>query len=163
MQCVRLEVQLPFELVDIVVSSGLDAHHPDLKPGRFVKLAVCDTGCGIDSASVERIFDPFFTTKRAGEGTGLGLAVVHGIVKAHKGAITVATIPARGSTFTVFLPAVEGAPTFAAKAAPASPRGHERILVIDDEEALVETEKALLERLGYRVMGGTDSLRALNL
>ena len=128
MQCVRLEEQLPFELVDIVVSSGW-MRHPDLKPGRFVKLAVCDTGCGIDSASVERIFDPFFTTKRAGEGTGLGLAVVHGIVKAHKGAITVATIPARGSTFTVFLPAVEGAPIPCSQGSPCQPqrsRAHSR-------------------------------------
>ena len=107
---------ITIELADIAVPSGLDAPHPDLKPGRFVKLAVCDTGCGIDSASVERIFEPFFTTKRAGEGTGLGLAVVHGIVKAHNGAITVASVPARGSTFTVFLPAVEGAPTVAVKA-----------------------------------------------
>jgi CheY-like chemotaxis protein len=89
--------------------------------------------------------------------------MVHGIVKAHNGAITVASAPARGSTFTVFLPAVEGAPTCAVKADNASPQGHERILVIDDEGALIETEKAVLERLGYRVIGETDSLRALDL
>jgi len=155
--------KITVELTDIAVPAGLDAPHPDLKPGRFVKLSVCDTGCGVDSASLERIFEPFFTTKRAGEGTGLGLAMVHGIVKAHNGAITVASAPARGSTFTVFLPAVEGAPTYAVKADNASPQGHERILVIDDEGALIETEKAVLERLGYRVMGETDSLRALDL
>jgi PAS domain S-box-containing protein len=154
---------ITIELVDIALPSGLDTPHPDLKPGRFVKLAVRDTGCGVDSASVERIFEPFFTTKRAGEGTGLGLAVVHGIVKAHNGAVTVASVPARGSTFTVFLPAVEEAPTFAVKADTVSPRGHERILIIDDEDALVEAEKAVLEHLGYRVMGETDSLRALDL
>ena len=154
---------ITIELVDIDLPSGLDAPHPDLKPGRFVKLAVRDTGSGIDSASIERIFEPFFTTKQAGEGTGLGLAVVHGIVKAHNGAIVVASVPARGSTFTVFLPAVEEAPTFEVKADIASPRGHERILIIDDESALVEAEKAVLERLGYRVIGETDSLRALDL
>ena len=124
----------------------------NVEPGPHVRLEISDTGCGMDETVLARVFDPFFTTKRAGEGTGLGLAVAHGIVRGHRGAITVRSQPGAGTTFEIFLPAlaVEIAPARPTLAQ--QPRGHgERLLLVDDEEIVVETMKMLLERLGYHV------------
>ncbi len=95
---------LDVSLSSMSVDEGLLPPDLHMKPGPYLKLSVSDTGCGIDNAILDRIFDPFFTTKKAGEGTGLGLAMVHSIVKGHNGAITVTSEPGKGSVFTVFLP-----------------------------------------------------------
>jgi len=136
---------------------------PELKPGPYVKLAVSDTGHGIDASVIERIFDPYFTTKGLGEGTGLGLAVVRGIVKSHDGAVAVHSEPQLGTTFHVFLPKIEGKVAQEAAAFEALPTGNERILFVDDEQALVDLGKELLESLGYKVAAVTSSVEALEL
>ena len=136
----------------------------DLDPGLYVKLTVSDTGYGITPDVLERIFDPYFTTKEKGEGTGLGLSLVHGIVKDHDGNITVETEPEKGTTFHVFFPRIEEAEKGADKVAEESlPNGQEHILFIDDEFALVDIGKQMLENLGYKVTTKTDSLEALKL
>jgi PAS domain S-box-containing protein len=132
-----------------------------LPPGPYVKLTVSDTGHGMDRRVIKRIFDPFFTTKKTGEGTGMGLAVVHGIIKAHGGAIHVDSQPGKGSAIEVFLPRVEKDIT--AKTTQKAPLtgGTERILFVDDEESLVEMWQEVLEVLGYKVTGKTSSSDAL--
>lgn len=112
---------------------------------------------------MQRIFDPYFTTKEKGEGTGMGLAVAHGIVKSHGGAITVYSKPGKGSTFNVYLPRIEREVTGEPKAPRPLPTGHERILFVDDEQALVDIGKRMLEHLGYKVTTRTSSLEALEL
>jgi two-component system cell cycle sensor histidine kinase/response regulator CckA len=134
-----------------------------LPPGRYARLSVHDSGIGMDPATRERIFDPFFTTKPAGEGTGLGLAVVDGIVQGHGGVIKVESQPGRGSVFHLYFPAAEGAPAVPATPLPSALRasGGQRILFLDDEKALVLIAKAMLERLGYQVHGFTVAEEAL--
>jgi len=133
-----------------------------LPPGRYARLSVCDTGCGMDRATQERIFEPFFTTKQVGQGTGLGLSVVHGIVKTHGGAITVDSRPGAGTTFSVYLPAARTDVADPAPAPALDARGHgEHILYVDDDEAIVYVATLILERLGYRVTGCADPLHAL--
>ena len=125
---------------------------------RYVRIEVRDTGSGIPAEIIDRIFEPFFTTKPAGEGSGLGLAVVHGIVQSHKGAITVVSPPGDGTSFRIYLPASEqpGAAARAEEQAPA--RGdNQHILYIDDEEPLVVLVTRILERNGYRCTGTTDA------
>jgi CheY-like chemotaxis protein len=128
-----------------------------------MKLQVRDTGTGMAPEIRDRIFDPFFTTKKAGEGSGLGLSVVHGIVQQCDGYITVESEPGRGSTFTVYFPKVTARPAPDAQTDHALPTGHERILFIDDEEALVEMGRDLLAELGYAVVSRTSSKEALDL
>ncbi len=113
---------------------------------------------------MERIFDPYFTTKEVGKGSGLGLAVVHGIVKRHGGAITVQSEPGKGTTFSIYIPAMEEAGADAVvESGQMLPTGTERILLIDDEKIVVEMGTAILEQLGYKVTTETDSLRALEI
>ena len=136
----------------------------DLPSGRYLKLTVKDTGHGMDASTMERIFDPFFTTKGHTEGTGLGLSVVHGIVRNHGGVITVSSKPGAGATFEVFLPRIEQAQQDQAKESPAPlPQGNERILFVDDEQDVVFAGKLMLERLGYQVVVGSDGLEALGI
>jgi len=154
-----------------VLTVGLDqvqvdeftaARNPDLKMGPYLKLTVGDSGQGMDPQTMERIFEPFFTTKDQGQGTGMGLAVVHGIVKSHHGAITVSSRPGRGSVFEVFLPLVEPPPAEEPVVKEENiPRGTERLLVVDDEEPLAELVQQAFERLGYQAVMTTDSLEAL--
>jgi CheY-like chemotaxis protein len=134
----------------------------ELRAGSYVRLTVQDTGQGIDPDILDHIFEPFFTTKHRGEGTGMGLAVVHGIIASHGGAITVHSVPGHGTTFTVYLPQREALPGVAILTAADVPSGHERILFVDDEVALVNLGQALLTRLGYAVSGYTSSLEALH-
>jgi len=127
--------------------------HTDLTAGRYVCVSVQDDGSGIDAATLERIFDPFFTTKKIGEGTGLGLSVVHGVMKGHGGAVTVETEPGRGTTFRLYFP-VDLRPETPTSSPPRSqsmPGGGRRVLLLDDEPALARGVKQLLKRLGYRV------------
>lgn len=135
---------------------------PGLRPGRYACLSVSDNGTGMESSVIERIFDPFFTTKEPGRGTGLGLSVVHGIVQAHDGAISVISQPGQGSTFHVFLPAALANQELLESTAPQVRRGHgQRVLYIDDEKTLVDTTTRMLERLGYEVAGFTRPADAM--
>lgn len=135
----------------------------DLSPGRFVRLSVEDTGHGISPDIVERIFDPYFTTKKVGKGTGMGLAVTHGIIKSGSGAITVESQPGRGTRFDIYLPGYEKEEGETLQTIETLPRGTEHILFIDDEENLVDVMKGLLQRLGYRVVATNQPLDALDL
>jgi PAS domain S-box-containing protein len=132
-----------------------------LPPGKYVELAVKDTGTGIDEAVVKRIFEPFFTTKGVGEGTGLGLSVVYGIVKDLKGDITVESVPGAGATFRVLLPAAKTDSPSEEQGDRQVLNGKERILFIDDEELLAELGKDMLEKLGYKVVVMTDGNEAV--
>ena len=135
----------------------------DLKPGQYLKLSISDTGCGMDARTLERIFDPYFTTKEVGKGSGLGLAVVHGIVKRQGGAITVQSEPGKGTLFCIYIPAMEAMVDPIVETRQVLPTGTERILLIDDEQSIVEMETAVFEELGYDVTPVTDSLRALEI
>jgi signal transduction histidine kinase/ActR/RegA family two-component response regulator len=133
-------------------------------PGRYLRLAISDTGHGIDQEQVERIFEPYFTTKEMGEGTGLGLSVVHSIVKGCQGHITVYSEVGKGTTFHVYLPAIENEESvMAGNVAKQVVHGDgEMILVVDDEESVLMVEQVLLKRLGYRVIGMMSSVEALS-
>jgi PAS domain S-box-containing protein len=132
----------------------------DLQPGSHILLTIKDTGHGMDASVLERIFDPYFTTKGPGEGSGIGLAVVQGIVKSHGGAITVQSEPGRGTTFQVFLPRIEMPFIPDMERREVSLVGNERILFVDDEPALVDLGTEALEAFGYRVTGRTGSIEA---
>jgi PAS domain S-box-containing protein len=154
---------LAIELSDFSVSpSNWNSH--GIEQGLYMKLTVRDTGAGISPEIVDRIFDPFFTTKKVGEGTGLGLSVVLGIVKQSHGYITVESEPGKGSTFDVYFPKIIEEPAAEGTAGEeAVPIGKERILFVDDEEALVEMGEELLAELGYEVACRTSSREALAL
>ncbi len=150
-------------LADIRFESDTIISGEHLTPGDYVRLEVKDTGTGMSFDIVKRIFEPFFTTREVGKGTGMGLAVVYGIVKDLQGAITVESEVGKGSIFKVFLPRMEGDIIKEALRAPATPGGTERILFIDDEDMLAEWGRATLQRLGYRVTAVTDSVEALKI
>ena len=132
-------------------------------PGDFVMLAVSDNGCGIKKDIVEKIFEPFFTTKDVGEGTGLGLATVYGIVKQNNGFINVYSEPGEGTTFRIYLPRMEGSvEEHRVDSAPEIPRGHgEIVLVVEDEEAILALSRTILEHLGYTVLTASSPRQAL--
>jgi len=134
---------------------------PELGPGSYLRLTVSDTGCGMTPEVMERIFDPFFSTKHASEGSGMGLSVVHGIVKSHEGAISVDSAPGKGSRFSVFLPRIDAVAEKEGVAAGLMMPGNERILLIDDEEIQLRSWKPALERLGYSVAVESNSLKSL--
>lgn len=136
---------------------------PDMKPGHYLVLKVRDTGGGMRPEIVERIFDPFFTTKAHGEGTGLGLSVVHGIVKSHGGFIRVESEPEKGSVFHIYLPKIEKREAVAVKEELPVKGGKECILFVDDEDLNVELNSERLTRLGYEVIATTSSLEALEI
>ena len=139
------------------------AKHPESKSGRYINLIVSDTGHGISQEDIDRIFDPYFTTKEVGKGTGMGLAVVHGIVKGHNGFISVKSEPGRRTAFSVFIPVVNKEVVAEAETDEELPSGNERILLIDDEESIVKLGRQRLERLGYKVEATTSPIEALEL
>jgi PAS domain S-box-containing protein len=153
-----LEVSL--ERFDLI--PGLSATYPEMEPGPYLKLRISDTGHGMSPEVQRRIFDPYYTTKQVGEGTGLGLAVVHGVVKSYRGGITVSSQPGKGTTFEVFFPGVYPVkpPAQVAQMEPLPLGGHERILFVDDENAIVEIAQSIIERLGYEVEVRTSSIEA---
>ena len=138
-----------------------------LPPGRYVVLTVADTGCGIAPEVIGKIFDPYFTTKPLGKGTGLGLGMVYGIVKEHQGEIRVTSEIGKGSTFDIYLPLIEKSyGTESSQTIEIHPTGHEHILLVDDETAIVRIQRQTLERLGYRVTehtGSPDALKAFSV
>jgi len=144
------------------VGPTLAALHPDLVPGRYAQLTVEDNGCGMEPAVLERIFDPFFTTKRPGEGTGLGLSVVHGIVRAHDGAILVDSKPGVGTSFRLYFPTIHAEPARPRLKNPTGRGNGEHILCVDDEPAIADLLEAQLVTLGYRVTAHTAPLDALS-
>jgi len=135
--------------------------YPDLEPGPYLILTINDTGHGMDASIRERIFEPYFTTKPTGEGTGLGLSVVHGIVKSCGGTITVESEPGKGSSFKVFLPHIEKVDLQEPESLDSIPGGNERILFLDNEESLLKMGKQMLESLGYKVFLESSSIKAL--
>lgn len=133
----------------------------ELPPGDYVRIRIADTGCGMPLDLQRKIFLPFFSTKQVGEGTGLGLSIVHGIVTSSGGGILLDSEPGRGSTFTVLLPAAEDMEPPAPDAPPAAPQGTERIMVVDDEDAIGQMLSEILQGLGYHPTAFRDSGQAL--
>jgi signal transduction histidine kinase/DNA-binding response OmpR family regulator len=154
---------LDVQLTSSVVGSDQTVVHPDLKHETYVKLTVKDTGHGMDKATMEKIFDPYFTTKEKGVGTGLGLAVLHGIVQKHGGIIEANSEPGKGSVFHIYFPTVKEGNDLETGIYEEAVGGNERILLVDDEHVLVELGKQVLERLGYSVETRTSSLESLAL
>ncbi len=155
--------ELTFALDEFSVPEGGAPEAPQLKPGSYLRLRVADTGHGMEQSVQERIFEPFFTTKPVGEGTGLGLSVVHGIIENHGGLITVKSAPDKGTTFAIFLPHVQLGAFVASEGIDEPIRGGtERILVVDDEESLANMMQQRLSRLGYDVVAHHDSVAALD-
>ncbi len=153
-----LDIQL--ESVDIYDREILDLK--SLQKGRYLKLTIADTGCGIPVDILDRIFDPFFTTKERGEGTGLGLATVHGIIKNMGGTLSVYSEVNKGTTFEVFFPVDEIPPEDAVEKSVLK-KGSGKILFVDDEKKNVSSSKQILESLGYDVVGTSSSEEALEL
>jgi PAS domain S-box-containing protein len=153
---------LDVALETVTIDAAEASTRPDLREGRYVRLAIADTGQGMDRATIDRIFEPFFTTKPPGEGTGLGLSVVHGIVRSHDGVIAVTSVPGRGTTFQIHFPVYEvRTPAFGITAVPRPAGGRERVLIVDDEQAVARSSARILERFGYRVTFRTDPEEAL--
>jgi PAS domain S-box-containing protein len=157
----RLEVRLE----RMVVDGALAATHPQLHPGVYARVSFSDTGSGMSPATLRRIFEPFFTTKPPGAGTGLGLAVVHGIMDTHGGAITVESEPGRGTVFRLYFPEYTGQEIAAPGSAPPVepvPKGNgERVLFVDDEEQITQLSQIVLEQLGYVVEVAADGATAI--
>jgi signal transduction histidine kinase/CheY-like chemotaxis protein/ligand-binding sensor domain-containing protein len=155
---------LKISLCDVPVNEALAQKHAGLHVGHYAKLSIADNGCGMTEEVQDRIFVPFFTTKGPGEGTGLGLAVVHGIVKNHDGVIALKSAPGVGTEFDIYLPAQK--PKLSATAGgemPVPQPGQgEHILLIDDERAVAEVMKSVLSRAGFRVTTHNDPIAAWN-
>ena len=154
---------LEASLKNVELDEDAAAKYPDLKPGRYVNLTVSDTGQGINPELKDRIFDPYFTTKEIGKGTGMGLSVVHGIVKSHKGAISVDSDIGHGTTFSLFFPVVKEEAVSEPEMDEKLPEGNERILLVDDEESIIYVGRLRLERLGYKVEARMNPVEALEL
>jgi len=152
---------MEISLTDINFEPDSPVFGADISPGEYVQLIVKDTGGGMGPDVMKRVFEPFFTTREVGKGTGMGLAVVYGIVKDLQGTITVESELGVGSTFSVLLPKVKTDAQGEIVQPVEIPGGNERILFVDDEEMLVELGRAALERLGYKVTAMTESREAL--
>ena len=146
---------------NVELDSSWAGASPDLPPGRYVYLAVEDTGCGMSAKTLERVFEPFFSTKF--QGRGLGLAAVYGIIKNHGGRITVYSEPGQGATFKVYLPATSAEIPAWPKPESGIPSGSETLLVIDDEAIVLDATSKMLERLGYQVLCAHNGEEALEI
>ncbi len=154
---------LTVKLTNETLTKNFTDHHRDMSPGEYLRMEVSDTGPGIPTDFIDKIFDPYFTTKEKGEGTGMGLAVVQGIVQGCSGAVTVGTSKSKGASFVIHLPIIHTDEPAKAKLDEIIPGGNERILFVDDEPPLAELSKQLMERLGYDVTIRTSSIEALEL
>lgn len=154
---------LEISLQPVKLDAEAAAQFHNLAPGPYLKLSVKDTGHGMERHILEKMFDPFFTTKKPGEGTGMGLTVVHGIIKAHEGAIRVQSEVDKGSEFQVYLPRVGKTPADRVSEGKIAENGKEDILFVDDEEWLVEMWQEILGALGFRVTATTSSQEALEI
>jgi signal transduction histidine kinase/ActR/RegA family two-component response regulator len=154
---------LKVELHNVDLSVKKAAQYPELNPGSYVKLSISDTGHGMDSETLDRIFDPYFTTKEQDKGAGMGLAVVHGIVKGHGGVIQVKSKPDKGTRFDILFPVMDRQMESETAELKALPNGNEHILFIDDEETLIDLAKSMLKKLGYRVKTRTRPDKALEI
>jgi signal transduction histidine kinase/ActR/RegA family two-component response regulator len=154
---------LSVSLQNVDLRANAAALYPDLNAGPYVKLSIGDSGHGIDADTLDRIFDPYFTTKAQDKGTGMGLAVVHGIVKGHGGSIHVDSTPGQGSRFDIFFPIMERQSVSETQELKALPTGDECILLVDDEESLIDLGTNMLKKLGYRVKTSTRPIEALDM
>lgn len=156
--------RLTIETRRVQIRTGGNPSHPDLAPGTYVSFRVADTGSGMSPEIRDKIFEPFFTTKGIGKGTGLGLAVVHGVVKQAGGSIAVESTVGIGTTFTILLPATEPTSTVSrSDMSQLAPRGSETILLVEDESALRTLVRVTLERQGYKVLPASGGSEALTL
>ncbi len=155
---------ITIETENVRIDEAFCESHAWATPGRYVLLSVSDTGSGIDEETLASIFDPFFTTKQPGEGTGLGLAVVYGSVKQHKGMVDAHSEVGQGTTFRIYLPLGErtGA-TVDDKIEDSIPGGSETILLVEDDEKVLRLTKVLLEQVGYTVLPAGDGEEALRV
>jgi CheY-like chemotaxis protein len=146
-----------------VTSADTKAYH--IKPGRYVRVAIADTGAGMDEKTKKRIFEPFFTTREMGRGTGIGLAMVYGIIKGHGGYINVYSEENKGTNFKIYLPATEKEVQKKEMVEQVAMRGRETILLVDDEATIVAVMTEILEALGYKVLSagsGEEAIRIYN-
>ncbi len=155
--------KLTVETDNVLFGAENPPHHAQMSPGAYVLLAVRDTGTGMDAATLRRIFEPFFTTKEQGKGTGLGLAMVYGIVKQSGGFIWAYSEPGHGTTFKVYLPRVASESTVEEVAPPALTGGTETILLVEDEEAVRSLAREFLAAAGYTVLEAPGPAEALDL
>ncbi len=151
-----------------LATAGIELSVPEaetlgLRAGRFVRLTVCDTGTGMDETTRQRIFEPFFTTQAMGKGTGLGLAMVYGIISSHGGAVTVESEPGQGACFTIYLPASDRKPESEVTRSERMQPGSETILLVDDEEMIRDVGRQMLESMGYRVDTAASGEEALEI
>jgi CheY-like chemotaxis protein/two-component sensor histidine kinase len=153
------EIELALEEIDI--GPGAFAHAPLLTPGSYVRLRARDRGCGMPAEVRLRALEPYFSTKPPAEGSGLGLAVVDGIVRRLGGSVRIESELGRGTTVDVLLPAYSGRPARPSDVSPEPPRGRETVLLVEDEKMVCDTERHLLELLGYEVVATTDAAEAL--
>jgi PAS domain S-box-containing protein len=156
-------IEISLTSVDLSESDMTAESIIGVEPGPFLKLSVSDTGCGMSAETLDRIFDPYFTTKEVGKGSGLGLAVVLGIVKRHRGAVSVRSVPGKGSTFNIYFPVVDGVPEVEVDPVDDLRKGTERILMADDEQMLLELNTQILGQLGYQVTPAGDGIHALEV
>jgi CheY-like chemotaxis protein len=147
----------------VCIDEEAASSNPDRGTGRYVCLSVSDTGFGMDSETLKRVFEPFFTTKEVGKGTGLGLATVYGIVAQHRGWVDVESKPGMGTTFRVYLPVSPRVPKQVAAEGAAIPRGHETILVVEDDSLVRQMLSQRLAALGYRVVQASNGHDAMRL
>ena len=147
------------------ITAEAHAAQPGLLPGEYVQLAVSDTGSGMDAETLSHIFEPFFTTKDVGEGTGLGLATIYGIAKQNNGCLDVRSAPGQGTTFNIYLPRHTGQGLPAEKELPAAPagRGHETILLVEDEPTILRMTARMLMMQGYTVLTAGTPEEAIRL
>ncbi|MEI7638191.1 MAG: PAS domain S-box protein [Syntrophus sp. (in: bacteria)] len=157
--------KMTIETENSAFDNGYCADHVDFVPGEYVLLTLRDDGCGMNKETLSHLFEPFFTTKAVGKGTGLGLATVYGIVKQNKGFINVYSEPDQGTTFRIYLPRHVGKATQMQREAPAESvaRGHETILLVEDEKTLLDLSKYMLEKQGYRVLTAGTPGEAIRL
>lgn len=157
--------KLVFETRNVVLDERDGKAHPGAAPGEYVRLTISDTGCGMDKETLGHIFEPFYTTKEIGEGTGLGLAMVYGIVKSHGGHITVSSEPGRGTAFNIYFPVLveENIEQAEESEKEAERGGHETILLVDDEESILDIGQKMLRAYGYTTITAENGERAIEI